>query len=207
MKITHDSLSIVLRVHNAQSGLARAVEQLVEAAAELTSRFELLIVDDGSTDATEEIAWELCTRFAQVRMVRQAQSIGATAALRLGLRHSSGEYLLLVEGPHMPRGEALAALWRARRTKPAASQSTSRWTTRLRNKVTGRTAAAERAAATGPWRLLKRADLAGIEPLVAERRSAFLDRSRHNATAPILPAADRAVAAWHNTADCGMSNV
>ena len=50
-----ESLSVIVPVHNAQNDLAGQVADLLEVLPELTCDFEVLIVDDHSTDSTEEV--------------------------------------------------------------------------------------------------------------------------------------------------------
>jgi hypothetical protein len=64
------SLTIVLPVHNGESRLRSCVREILEVASELTSAFGILIVDDGSTDATFEVAEELSARYPQVSVRR-----------------------------------------------------------------------------------------------------------------------------------------
>ena len=51
-----NSLSVLLPVKNAQATLAATVQEILDVAADLSEQFELLIIDDGSADATSEIA-------------------------------------------------------------------------------------------------------------------------------------------------------
>lgn len=88
------SLSTVLPVHNAQQGLARLVLHLLEILPELTSRFELLIVDDGSNDETPDVARELAMVYPQVLVARHAVRLGPQAAMRTALRASRNGWLL-----------------------------------------------------------------------------------------------------------------
>ena len=46
-----NSLSVLLPVKNAQATLAATVQEILDVAADLSERFELLILDDGSSDA------------------------------------------------------------------------------------------------------------------------------------------------------------
>ena len=67
-----NSLSVLLPVKNAQATLAATVQEILDVAADLSEQFELLIIDDGSSDATSEIATELTQNYPQVRAVCQA---------------------------------------------------------------------------------------------------------------------------------------
>ncbi len=89
------SLTVLLPVQDAQATLAETVEEVLEAAADLTDRFELLIIDDGSADATGEIAHELMCHYPQIRTIRHSRPMGRDAALRSGLAESRGEMVFV----------------------------------------------------------------------------------------------------------------
>lgn len=89
------SLTVLLPVHNHQSALAGQVQRILEVLPDLTRQFELIIIDDGSTDATIEVADELAKRYPQIRVARHAIPQGRLAALRTGLQKSTGEVILL----------------------------------------------------------------------------------------------------------------
>jgi len=107
------SLSVLLPVHNAQSTLAATVHKFLDVLPELTGPFELVVADDGSTDATIEVADELAVRYPQVVAVRRAIRRGRAATLRTALDRSTGDVLLLEdEDSRVPLSE-LRRLWRA----------------------------------------------------------------------------------------------
>lgn len=91
------SLTVLLPVENSQATLERNVRRLLEVLPELTDRFEILIIDDGSIDATFEVADELTTRYPQVRVTRNQRPSGRTRAIQVGIRKSAGEFLLLID--------------------------------------------------------------------------------------------------------------
>jgi glycosyltransferase involved in cell wall biosynthesis len=89
------SLSVLLPVNNAQATLTATVDDLLDVLADSIERFELLIIDDGSTDATSEIAHEMTRHYPQVRVVGHAMTLGREAALQTGLKRSQGEVVVV----------------------------------------------------------------------------------------------------------------
>ena len=87
-------LSVLLPVHNVQATLAPDVAKLLDTLPELTAWFDLLIIDDGSTDATCEIAEELVTEYPQVRLMRHAVRRGVEGAWRVGLGRTDAPIVL-----------------------------------------------------------------------------------------------------------------
>jgi len=91
-------LCILLPVHNAQATLAADVARLLDALPELAAWFDLLIIDDGSTDATCEIAEELVTEFPQVRLIRHAVRRGVEGSWRAGLERTDAPIVVAHDG-------------------------------------------------------------------------------------------------------------
>jgi glycosyltransferase involved in cell wall biosynthesis len=89
------SVSVLLPVKDAQATLNNSVQEILDAIADTGERFELLIIDDGSTDATSEVAHELSRHYPQIRMVRHGTPKGREAAIRTGLERSRGEVVML----------------------------------------------------------------------------------------------------------------
>jgi len=91
------SLSAILPVRNAEATLCTRVLDLIEILPELTGRFELVVVDDCSSDATIEVADELRAAYPQLIAIRHAAPKGRAATIRTGLDHSSGEIVFLTD--------------------------------------------------------------------------------------------------------------
>lgn len=89
------SLAICLPVHNAQATIDRMVREALEIAVDLTPRTEVLVIDDGSDDATSEIAYELSLRYPQVRPLRQPLRLGRAVNMRLAVCEATADVVVV----------------------------------------------------------------------------------------------------------------
>jgi glycosyltransferase involved in cell wall biosynthesis len=71
------------------------VHEILDLGTDSGDHFELLIIDDGSTDATSEVAHELTRNYPQIRVFRHGTSMGHEAAVRTGLESSRGEIVVV----------------------------------------------------------------------------------------------------------------
>ncbi len=78
------SLSLILPAFNEAQNLSATVEDAMSALSNVVSELEILIVDDGSTDATAEVGNRLASRHPVVRIIRHPRNRGYGAALRSG---------------------------------------------------------------------------------------------------------------------------
>lgn len=85
--------SVIIAAYNAESYLQRAVNSLVE---QKFRDFELLIVDDGSTDSTLQLSQELCKRDDRIRVISQ-QNKGVSVARNNGISDARGDYVQFVD--------------------------------------------------------------------------------------------------------------
>jgi glycosyltransferase involved in cell wall biosynthesis len=84
-------LSIVVPAYNEGHTLKLVVEKLLEVPC----LFEIIIVDDCSTDRTAEVATELAARHSLVRVVRQQRNAGKTMALKTGFALTTGAIVIV----------------------------------------------------------------------------------------------------------------
>src|SRR5690606_4718906 len=83
------ALSVVVPVYNEEENVRPLVAAVQDALAD-TGSWELLLVDDGSTDATVARAEELAERDPRVRVLKLARNYGQTAAMQAGFDHARG---------------------------------------------------------------------------------------------------------------------
>jgi glycosyltransferase involved in cell wall biosynthesis len=91
------SLTVLLPVRNAQATLSANVSHILEVVSDISPQFEVLIVDDGSSDATGEVAADLARCYPQVRALHHRRPLGREAAVRTGVKASRGELIVLEE--------------------------------------------------------------------------------------------------------------
>lgn len=109
------SLSALVPVCNEQSTVGLVVSQLLDVLSELTHRFEVVVIDNGSTDSTAEVLADVAILYPQVTRVVLPERVERPAMLRAGMRNSSGE-LLLYRREHCRSGfGGISELWRALR--------------------------------------------------------------------------------------------
>ncbi len=109
-------ISVVLPVRDGQHRIVERVEQVIAALADLTHNdhdspaSEIVVVDDGSRDATAEVLAELTNRYPQVRVARHSRPRGMEAAGQTGLERATGDLVFIQESDTSIRVEDLRRL-------------------------------------------------------------------------------------------------
>lgn len=85
--------SIIIPVYNAEGTLRRCLDSLVKQAF---SDYELLLINDGSTDGSDAICREYASTYSCVRYFAKENG-GVSSARNLGLEQADGEYILFVD--------------------------------------------------------------------------------------------------------------
>lgn len=107
-------LSVILRAQNAQQSLARQLGLLLDQLPDLTPDFEILIVDDGSSDQTEEVARELLVEYPQLRLIRHAWPLGPAGSLQSGLQQARGDIVIALDAGAPISARDLRRMWELR---------------------------------------------------------------------------------------------
>ncbi len=107
--------SVIIPIYNAAETLHRCLDSLVSQLREDT---ELLLVNDGSTDASLEICDEYAARFPQIRLFSKENG-GVSSARNLGLQQAQGEYVLFVDSDDAVDKNYFTVLDSALRDEPA----------------------------------------------------------------------------------------
>ena len=92
------ALSYFFPAHNEEANLRGLVEEALATLPSLAETFEVVIVDDGSRDATPRIADELAAADFRVRAVHHPRNLGYGAALRTGFGAARHELIAFTDG-------------------------------------------------------------------------------------------------------------
>jgi len=91
------SVTLIVPVFNEQDNIQPLYQQLRPVMDQMGD-VELVIVDDGSTDATPERLQEIVVRDRRVVVVQFRRNYGQTAAMQAGLEQARGDYLVTLDG-------------------------------------------------------------------------------------------------------------
>ena len=90
-------LSLVIPAYNEQENVEALLKRVGDALASTGKPFEVVIVDDGSTDATPRLLREAMTRLPWLRVLRLRKNSGQSAAFDAGFRAARGEVIATID--------------------------------------------------------------------------------------------------------------
>ena len=124
-------LSIVIPVYNEEENVEPLIQEINAAVRPLGKPYEIVVVDDGSRDATFSMLARLHLRDPCLRVVRLKRNFGQTAAIAAGLAYADGDVVILMDGDaqndpqdipallaELKKGNDLVCGWRSNRRDP-----------------------------------------------------------------------------------------
>ncbi|AII42401.1 glycosyl transferase [Synechococcus sp. KORDI-100] len=148
---SHLDLSVVVPLYNEEESLPHLVEQLLQALRPSGERFELVLVNDGSSDGTARVLEQLSGEVPELVAVLLRKNYGQTAAMAAGFDAASGEVIVSLDGDlqndpsdipmllsKLREGYDLVSGWRHQRQDAAIQRKLpSKIANRLIGRVTG----------------------------------------------------------------------
>lgn len=138
-------LSVVVPLLDEEDSLKELYQQIVQSAGVLGKPFEMIFIDDGSTDNSFGVLKELHAADARVRVVRFRRNFGKSAALSVGFHEARGDVVITMDADlqddpaeipslieTLEQGYDLVSGWKQRRHDPFSKTIPSR----LANSVT-----------------------------------------------------------------------
>lgn len=90
--------SIVVPSYNEEENLPLLVDQIYSALSSYAGTFEVVLVDDGSSDATFAVAQALARFDSRLRVIKFRRNYGQTAAMAAGIQHARGDIIVTMDG-------------------------------------------------------------------------------------------------------------
>ena len=91
-------VSIVIPIYNEEENLPHLYERLTEASASWNDTYEVILVDDGSTDDSARLMRDIAARDDHFNIVRLSRNFGHQAAISAGIRYTKGDAVVLMDG-------------------------------------------------------------------------------------------------------------
>jgi glycosyltransferase involved in cell wall biosynthesis len=135
--VFNKSLTVVLPVYNGETRLRKSVNEILELASELTTKFGVLIIDDGSNDSTYEVAEELAAHFPQVKVRRHRHRRGLGSAIDYAQHRVRSDAVIVHDGVTPIDAGEIRSLWREWAGQSSADKSNGAESTNRRGPMAG----------------------------------------------------------------------
>ena len=96
--MTTAELSVVIPVYNEEANVEPLYEELAAALADLGIDYEMIFVEDGSTDRTLDELRSISHRDPRVQVLRFSRNYGQTAAIQAGFARAEGRIVVTMDG-------------------------------------------------------------------------------------------------------------
>ena len=103
-------ISVFFPAFNDENTIGTMVTEVLALLPTLTDDYEVIVVNDGSTDATEDVVQEIARLSPYVRLISHKQNQGYGAALRSGITHASKDLIFYTDGDGQYDVRELASL-------------------------------------------------------------------------------------------------
>ena len=98
MSQNSDTISIVIPLYNERENIADLVKRVTDTMQSAQRSYELILVDDGSTDGSIELLAKLQLLEPNIKVIELRRNFGQTAALAAGFDHARGNIIVPLDG-------------------------------------------------------------------------------------------------------------
>jgi len=132
VRLADHLISVVMPAYNEGHHIRRNLEETIRLFDRARCRFEIIAVDDGSTDDTRSEIQAVCARDERVILVAHDRNIGKGSALRAGCRVARGDFTVFLDSDLDLHPRQIAGLFRRMRDAGADVVVGSKWHARSR---------------------------------------------------------------------------
>jgi dolichol-phosphate mannosyltransferase len=95
---THKKISFVVPIFNEAQNIVDFNKSLIEVISPNYSNFEIIYVDDGSTDTTNKIVTDLASKNRDIKLISLSRNFGKENALTAGINYATGDAVMMLDG-------------------------------------------------------------------------------------------------------------
>lgn len=106
-------VSIVIPLYNEEESLRELTQKIVDVMAGMRTSYEIIFVDDGSTDGSFQVLKELHAKDRAVKVIRFRRNFGKSAALSVGFREARGKFVVTMDADLQDDPEEIPGLLQA----------------------------------------------------------------------------------------------
>jgi dolichol-phosphate mannosyltransferase len=110
--IQQDSVTVVLPALNEEHNIRPAAERVIKALSNVVDDFEVIVINDGSTDRTGAVANELAQSHSSMRVLHNSRNMGLGYSYIRGYREATKKFFIYVPGDNTWPSESLNELFR-----------------------------------------------------------------------------------------------
>jgi glycosyltransferase involved in cell wall biosynthesis len=105
-------LSVVIPAYNEEENVPILYEKLKKVLDGLGQDYEIIFVDDGSTDGTYQRLKQLAEKDSRLKVIRFKRNYGQTAAMSAGFEHAKGDVIITLDADLQNDPEDIPYCWK-----------------------------------------------------------------------------------------------
>src|SRR5215471_20769267 len=103
-------LSLVIPVLNEEAVIGQLSARVIDFLGQVDATWEVVFIDDGSTDRSREMLTELCTQDPRFKLIALSRNFGHQLAITAGLDYASGEAVVVMDADLQDPPEVVAEM-------------------------------------------------------------------------------------------------
>ena len=173
-------ISVILPIYNEEKGLTSFVEDLYNQMKNINQKFEIILVNDGSTDQSFQLIQSLCSNYTELKFIGLSRNFGHQIAVSAGIDYASGDQVILMDADGQDPPEVIPDLIKkmnegydvvyAKRIKRANESFMKKWTASIFYSILNKITSIEIPVDTGDFRIINRKVVNALKQMPEKQR-------------------------------------
>jgi dolichol-phosphate mannosyltransferase len=173
-------ISVVLPIYNEEKGLKSFIDDLHTQLKDIKQNFEIILVNDGSTDQSLDLIQSLCSNHSELKFIGLSRNFGHQIAVSAGIDYASGDQVILMDADGQDPPELIPDLISkmnegydvvyAKRIKRANESLFKKWTASFFYKLLNKITSIEIPVDTGDFRIINRKVVDALKQMPEKQR-------------------------------------